>query len=123
MLLRNESLAARVELMEDVQQRLLMHLLVLENRVGGLRAAQQRARRIVDRGFAQRAFDAFVAVCRERRHGSALRPLAAVVAAGLGQRRGIDAPLEEPLECRVIEPSPSARTSSVRKLNAGMCPS
>ena len=84
--------------MKDVEQRLVVHLFVFENRPRRLRTDQPRIGRIVNRAGLQRAFDARVAFGRKRGNHIALRPVASVVPARFIAAAGIDAALEEPFE-------------------------
>jgi hypothetical protein len=78
-----------------------MHELVLEDGIRRLRADQTRNARIFDFCGLQCAHHAFVAEGGKRRNRSPIGPVGAAVEPRLVERAGIDAALEEPLECRV----------------------
>jgi hypothetical protein len=85
----------------DVAERLLMHLLVFEDREECFGAGQQRVGRIVERRVRDIVDQRGVAGGSETAHGGALRPVAAPVAPGQIERPRIDAALEKLLEPRV----------------------
>ena len=92
--------------MPHVQQRLLVHRLVLEDGVHRLGAVQQRVPRLVQRGLGQCLHHPCIGRADEPVHG---------VAVGPGERRrvvpvlvGIDAAGEQPLE-RFVDAGPAER--------------
>src|SRR5579883_637949 len=89
------------QLMNDVHQRLLMHRLVLHDRMSRLGPHQTRNVRVVDAPRGQRALDGVVATRRKLCDGTAIRPVFALEAPRLREATRVDATLEEPLERRV----------------------
>ncbi len=61
--------------MPDVQQRLLVHFLVLENREGGFHPLEQRVAWLIDRRVGQRIGDEAIGLVRKRANGLPGRPL------------------------------------------------
>ena len=96
--LRDESLTARIELMNDVQQRFVVHGLVFEDRIGRLRSHQPRNRSVFDRAKRKGAQNLFVARGGKSRDGAPVGPIGTFVTARFVDRRWVDPPLEEVLE-------------------------
>jgi hypothetical protein len=92
------ALAPIVDLMKDVRQRLLMHRLVLENRIRSLTSDELRHARILNPPELEHPLDAIVTLAGKPSHRFARGPIRPLVAIRLVQTCGIDAALEEPLE-------------------------
>ena len=108
--------------MPDVLQRLLVHLLVLENREHGLGPIEQRMTRPVEHGACEDVLETPVRLLDVRQHPLARRPLR--TERGLGQLvLGVDPAREEHLEVGVDARFPSAFLMSVFTLNEARCPS